>query len=304
MKKLLIILTIISLLPVGLFAQFSPDFSQYMFNGLALNPAYTGSREALSLSLLYRKQWVGFDGSPETKTFSAHAPLKNDRVALGLMVFNENFAATSYTSAFANYAYRIRIGAGKLSFGLKAGIQSVKESYNKVRTIDPNDPAFETMSGSGIIPNFGIGAYYYTNNYYAGISIPSLLSITRSGDSYSVYNDFANYSYDFTAGILIAAMPDFKLKPSVLVKYQSGTVLYDFNTNFIFLDDRLWVGASYRINQAVIGMLEFQINNQLRLGYSYDYTLGEISRYNNGSHEIMLRYEFSYTVKSFNPRYF
>ncbi len=304
MKKLLIILAFICLLPVGLLAQFSPDFSQYMFNGLALNPAYTGSREALSLSLLYRKQWVGFEGSPETKTFSAHAPLKNDRVALGLMVFNENFAATSYTSAFANYAYRIRLGAGKLSFGLKAGIQSVKESYNKVRTIDPNDPAFETMSGSGIVPNFGIGAYYYTNNYYAGISIPSLLSITRSGDSYSVYNDFANYSYDFTAGILLAATPNFKLKPSVLVKYQSGTVLYDFNTNFIFLDDRLWVGASYRVNQAVIGMLEFQINNQLRLGYSYDYTLGEISRYNNGSHEIMLRYEFSYTVKSFNPRYF
>jgi type IX secretion system PorP/SprF family membrane protein len=304
LKKILIILAFICLLPVGLLAQFSPDFSQYMFNGLALNPAYTGSREALSLSLLYRKQWVGFEGSPETKTFSAHAPLKNDRVALGLMVFNENFAATSYTSAFANYAYRIRLGAGKLSFGLKAGIQSVKESYNKVRTIDPNDPAFETMSGSGIVPNFGIGAYYYTNNYYAGISIPSLLSITRSGDSYSVYNDFANYSYDFTAGILLAATPNFKLKPSVLVKYQSGTVLYDFNTNFIFLDDRLWVGASYRVNQAVIGMLEFQINNQLRLGYSYDYTLGEISRYNNGSHEIMLRYEFSYTVKSFNPRYF
>jgi len=304
LKKLLIILTFIYFLPGGLFAQFSPDFSQYMFNGLALNPAYTGSREALSLSLLYRKQWVGFDGSPETKTFSAHAPLKNDRVALGLMVFNENFAATSYTSAFANYAYRIRLGAGKLSLGLKAGIQSVNESYNKVRTIDPNDPAFENLSGSGIVPNFGIGAYYYTNRYYVGVSVPSLLSITRRGDSYGVYNDFANYSYDFTAGMLIDAMQNFKFKPSVLVKYQSGTAQYDFNTNFIFLDDRLWVGASYRLEQAVVGMLEFQINNQLRLGYSYDYTLGEINKYNNGSHEIMLRYEFSYTVKSFNPRYF
>lgn len=304
MKKTAYILFLFFMSAIASFGQYTPDYSQYMFNGLAINPAYTGSREALSTSLLYRKQWVNFEGAPQNITFSAHGPLKNEKIALGLFVTNESYPTSSNTGFYANYAYRININNAKLSFGLKAGIKSVTENFSDVSTLIGVDPAFEEAAGTSFLPNFGGGIYYYTDNYYVGISVPDFLETIKVGDSYTVQHNFSNYNYHLTGGYLLSISDNFKLKPSTLLKYQYGEIQADLNNNFILFNDRLWLGASYRLSKAVVGIIEVQVNNQLKVGYSYDYSLGDLSAYNDGSHEIFLRYEFKYKVETFNPRYF
>jgi type IX secretion system PorP/SprF family membrane protein len=316
-KYLLIILLFI--IPSFLTGQSVPDsarislaypvYSQYLHNGLMINPAYAGSREALSSVLSYRMQWMGTPGAPVLQSVSLHSPMKNDRVALGLKANFMQYGVTKSTNIYAVYAYHIRVGNGKLSFGLKAGVDMSNTDYTGLLLTNMGDPVFTTDEKPYILPNAGAGVYYYSKRLFAGLSVPSFLSYKRTDQGTpQAYHSFSEYDFIFSAGGLITFSPAFKIKPSILVDYslQETKKLnqLDVNANFI-IADMVWIGGSYRTSEEVIvAILQVQPTPQMMIGVSYDYPTGRMNNYSKGSTEFMLRYEFGYRVSAANPRYF
>ncbi len=308
------------LLALSVFSGFGQQkdvfFSQYWVNGLALNPAYTGSREVFTLSTLYQKKWTGIDGSPVNYTFSAHTPMKNEKVALGLFVMNQSYGVHRNTQVHFNYAYRFNLGNGKFSLGLRGGASFINEDMARLMSglDDPTDPVFAAIDQNYVQPDFGFGAYFYNPKYFVGFSIPNMLNyqLDTASFKYSPSASPDTYSYTLTAGILIGKQNAFlKWKPSFLVVYNQAysSLRYDINSNFILFNDFLWVGVSYRSggyypSPVLIGNIELHLTKQFMLGYSYDYNMGTINNALNGTHEIMLRYEFGFTVNASDPRYF
>jgi type IX secretion system PorP/SprF family membrane protein len=254
-------------------------------------------------------QWMGTNGSPTIQSVSFHSPMKNDKVALGIMAQFMKYGATKSTSIYGSYAYHIRLKNGKLSFGLKAGVDLSNTDYAGLLLNDPNDPVFKTNDRALVLPNVGTGAYYYSDRFFVGLSIPSFLNYRRTSSGSAVpYHSFSQYDFLFSAGALISIAPILKFKPSVLIDYslQSTRKLtqFDINGNFI-IADLIWAGGSYRVSEQVaVGILQVQINNQLMAGFSYDYPFGRMNSYSKGSTEFILRYEFRYKVSAANPRYF
>ena len=303
--KLVLVLLIIS---SGLAqAQTYPGFSQYLTNGMVINPAYAGSRGTMSTLFSIRKQWTQVAGSPLFQTVSAHAPMKNNRVALGVLYNRQSFGVTVLQNLYGTYAYHIPVGNGRLSFGIQGGADLSNSNYVGIYTSTPNDPAFTESVSSSVLPNFGAGVYFYSNSVFLGASVPAFLSYRESGSSpeLKVYHSFQNYDMLFLAGGLITFTESFRFKPSLLVKYSlSRPMEIDFNVNFI-IADLIWLGASYRLaEESVIGIFEIQLNQQLKMGYSYDYQMGSLSSFSKGTHEMLLRYEFGYKVSAASPRYF
>jgi type IX secretion system PorP/SprF family membrane protein len=298
---------LISCLSIQSHGQHFPVFSQYMLNGLAINPAYAGSRDVLSASLMYRNQWIGFDGAPVTASLSAHMPMRNKTVALGLYFMNEKIGFINNVSCFGQYAYRVRVGKGRLAFGLKAGFEMLKEDQSKI-VIQQSDAVFNNENKGYFLPNFGFGTYYYNSKFFLGAAVPAFMSYREAskGNGFEPYNDVKNYNFLISTGILIRVNDYFKIKPSTLLRYLANSpIQYDLNCNAIlFKEEVLWLGASYRAGDAIVGLVEYQFNPQIRIGYAYDYSLGPLSKYNSGSHEIMFRYEFKYKINATNPRYF
>lgn len=286
-------------------------YSQYMFNTLIINPAYAGSRDVLSATALHRRQWVNVDGAPITTTFSADAPLKNEKVGLGLTLINDRIGVSNNTGVFANYAYRIRLtNAGTLAFGLSAGISQFKANLSEVKASSENsisDPAF-SENQVRLLPNFGAGLYYSTDKYYVGLSVPHLLNNKLANEyAKATGNELARQfrHFFFAFGGVVPLSTNLKLKPSTLVRYVYGAPLQlDLNCN-LWLYDVLALGASYRTDKTVVGLVEIQATPQFRVGYAYDINFQKISPANSGSHEIMMRYEFAFKKKKFlTPRYF
>jgi type IX secretion system PorP/SprF family membrane protein len=278
-------------------------FNQYMFNTLMYNPAYAGAKESLSASLMYRKQWIGMKGTPEMFALTAHTPLRNNKIAVGFHVDNLSAGAGAERSnnAFLYYSYRFPVRTGKLSLGLRAGGSIISRNLVDVERKIVNDPAYvdETFA----IPNFGAGVYYYNDKYYAGISVPFFLCANDTLRKIS--HNFRRYNFTGTAGFLLTFTENFKIKPSTYVQYTiENPVLYYLSLSFITLRDAIWMTGSYKSTGAIIGIIEFQINKQLRLGYSYDFSVGNLKGYMSGSHEILLRYDLSYAVRATNPGYF
>jgi type IX secretion system PorP/SprF family membrane protein len=286
-----------------------PVYSQYLQNGMAINPAYTGTREVLSGFMSYRIQWMGTNGSPLLQSVSLHSPMKNDKVGLGLTAQFLSYGTTKSTSLYGSYAYHIRMREGRLSFGMKAGADLSNTDYTGLLLNDPDDPVFKTNDQSLVLPNAGAGVYYYTDRYYAGLAIPSFLSYRRSSSgSATPYHSFSQYQFILTAGALIDISPVLKFKPSFLIDYSLNNTKklaqFDINGNFI-IGDLIWAGASYRISEKVaVGIIQVQINHQLMAGFSYDYPMGSMKSFSKGSTEFVLRYEFRYKVSAANPRYF
>ncbi len=307
MKHTYIILVLLLIATGFSRAQTYPGFSQYLTNGMVINPAYAGSRGTLSTLFSMRKQWTQIAGAPMFQTASLHAPMKNNRVALGALYNRQTFGVTVLQNIYGAYAYHIPMGGGQLSFGIQAGADLSNSNYAGVYTATPNDPAFTESISSSVLPNIGAGVYYYSNSVFLGASVPTFLSYRETGTSsgLKVYHSVQNYDMLFIAGGLISFTEWFRFKPSVLVKYSlSKPVEADFNWNFI-IADFLWLGASYRLaEQSVIGIIEMQLTQQLKLGYSYDYQMGSLSSFSNGSHEMLLRFEFGYRVSAASPRYF
>lgn len=286
-----------------------PVYSQYLQNGLLINPAYAGSRGALSTFLSYRMQWMGIPGAPVFQTISLNAPLKNDKVGLGFMAQFMKFGATKSQSVYASYAYQIKFATGKLAFGLKGGFDRSNTDYNDIETI-VKDPVFLEDNKPYFLPNVGAGVYYFSEKLFAGVSIPSFLSYRKnvSTGNAEPYHSFSKYDLVFSGGGLLKISQLIKFKPSVLIDYSldqtKKLAQLDFNGNVI-INDLVWIGGSYRASEKVlVGILQLQLNPQFMFGLSYDYPLGNMNIYSKGSSEFILRYEFGYKVSAANPRYF
>lgn len=301
-----VLLALVLALPVD--GQQVPVTSQYLTNGLVINPAYAGTREVLSANLSYRKQWARINGAPQFQTLSLHSPVnKKERVSLGLMTDYLTYGVTKDVGIYGFYAYSIRYGHGKLSMGLKAGFDLSNTNYNRLRFPDGN-PADPLLSGDMkySLPNMGVGFYYYTEKYFVGLSVPSLLTYKRDeADQFSVTPDYSLFRTYLTAGTLVRVADMFKVKPSVLIRYSMHEPLeLDLNANLIFAD-MLWLGGSYRIaEKAAVALVDLQVTPQLKVGYSFDYQLGHLNNYTTGTHEVSLRYEFTIAVSATSPRYF
>ena len=289
----------------GLQAQHPPMLSQYMFNGMIINPAYTGSRDALSATALYRHQWAGFQGAPRTQSFFLHSPLKNPTNNFGLAIINDRLGVSNHTQVYGTYAYRLDFEEkGRLSFGLQGGFSILKDRWSEVSTDQQGDNVFLADSPTFAVPRFGAGIYYDHRKWYLGAALPYLLDVKNSDYRLYTENSLQYRPLLVSGGVLIRLNPEVFLRPTFLVKYlpESPTEV-DINLNLI-LKESIWIGASYRTGDAVVALLEYQINTQLRIGYAYDYSITDLRNYNSGSHEIMLRYEFGYRIKAMSPRYF
>lgn len=286
-------------------AQQATLYSQYMFNGLAINPAYAGSSEALNLTATGRKQWSGVDGAPSTLTFSAHAPIRKEKMALGALITNDRISVFSQTTLNLIYAYRLHFSSGStLAFGLQAGASNYLARYSNLTYKSPNDPTLQQEDYNSITPGFGAGIYYNSEKLYAGISVPYLASNFLATKYVANRLELKNH-YFFTAGYVATINENLKFKPSALIKYIEGApVQIDYNANFLY-KEFLWLGVSYRSKSSLIFLGQFYANDQLSFGYSYDYSLSKLSGFTTGAHEIMVSYLFSYTkTKVVTPRYF
>jgi type IX secretion system PorP/SprF family membrane protein len=288
-------------------AQFDPNFTQYMFNEAIINPGYAGSRECLSSTLLYRQQWVGLDGAPTTITGSVHSPLMNGQLGAGINFTNEKIGVSQRTAVSANGAYRLGLKSGTLSFGLQLGLVSISENLSQLNL--QNDQQFMMNSGKRAAPNLGFGMYYSTNKWYGGISIPRMVynRVDVSSGSTEVQNSFNvdYFHYYLTGGGVISVNNLIKVRPNAMLKVVKGApAQLDLNANVLF-NDMIWAGLGYRTGDAVNLLIGAFINKQLRIGYSYDYTLSMLQDYNTGSHEIMIGYDLNFSKdKLVSPRYF
>lgn len=289
------------------YAQQNPLFSHYMFNGLYINPAYAGSKDFVSTTLIARKQWSGFEGSPSTQIASLHAPLNNKKIGLGAVISHDKIGITNQTDFYASYAYHLPLNTGKLSMGLSGGFSHYKSNFSELTVWDNDDPIYQTNSLSNFLPNFGAGVYYYTTKFYAGLSVPQILSYDPEQSFHIEVENVHKQSrhYYFTSGVILATKGELKFRPSFMLKYTENAPLqYDINLN-VLISDIIWIGGSYRSSDAVVLLLEYQVNKKLRVGYSYDMTLSEIRSYSSGSHEIIIGYDFGFNVlKMKTPRYF
>ncbi len=301
----ILFLMVLALLPVR------GQYSQYMVNGLVINPAYAGSRDIFSLSGSYVKTWSSFPGAPTHQLLSVHSPLKNDRIALGGILGNQKVGAYQSLYGSFDYAYRIMLSKNSvLSFGLRVTAEQKKENYDQLY-FDPADPVF--VNNSVFQPNFGFGLYYYTPRFYLGLSMPQMvtygLSDTTSTGTSSSFSP-ADYRYMLTSGAMIGK-GGVKWKPSVLLQYfgQEKDFRIDLNSMFLFFEDRIWLGASYRMGgenlaDQIVGIIELQVMPQLMIGYSYDHSLGAYGTMLGGTHEIYIRFEPVHIIRAVNPRYF
>lgn len=283
----------------GLFAQQSSIYSQYMFNGLAINPAYAGQDNLLSITALARLQSVGLEGAPDTQTLSVHTPVVKDKMGLGLQFFHEKIGVTDQTGVFASYSYRIQISDFKLSFGLQAGVNFYNTQYSQLVVQNPGDPVFQNDERS-VTPNFGSGVLLTNKMLFVGVSMPQMLSTGDKDKTIIQETPFMVYG-----GYTFELNPVLKLTPSTLFKLVNGRpVEWNINANLI-IKDLVWVGVSFRPVNAVVGMLQLQLTDQLSFGYGYDITLGELRTIESGSHEFMLNYRFRFSQKDvISPRYF
>jgi type IX secretion system PorP/SprF family membrane protein len=282
--------------------QQDPQYTQYMYNMNVINPAYAGSRENLSFGMLYRTQWVGIDGAPKTGTFFGHLPV-GEKVGLGLSVISDEIGPVKETNAYADFSYTLQLGGEhRLAFGIKAGATFHDRGLGDIDLIDENDPFFQNVTG--VTPNVGAGAFYYTDNYYLAFSVPNILSSVKLDANGTEYGTEVSH-YFLTGGYVFQLSPNTKLKPSFLVKSAfDAPTSFDVNLNALFFE-KLEVGASYRLDDSFSGLINFAITPSLRIGYAYDAVQSDIKRYAPSSHEFMLLFDLNFPKNvSRSPRYF
>lgn len=287
--------------------QHTPLTSQYLFNGLVINPAYAGSRDVLSGTLTHRQQWVGFEGAPVTQTLAVHAPVRRSPVGLGLMVYNDRIGVSNETGILSNYAYRIRMAnKAKLALGFGAGLSFYRAKWTQVAIVDGSDASFAGDTRGALRPNFSAGVLYQTKNWYAGASVPFLLAHRYNvvNREYRLENEKLDFQPMLTGGCLLVLNDDMKLKPTTLLRYRLDSgVQGDLSANLIYRD-KVWLGASVRTGDSVIGMLEVLPTPQWRLGYAYDMGYSALRPYHRGTHEVLVQYEFGYRIRVRDPRFF
>ncbi|MEQ9285953.1 MAG: type IX secretion system membrane protein PorP/SprF [Cyclobacteriaceae bacterium] len=304
MKKVKIILfsmMLVALMTETVMGQQQVMFTQYMFNGLAINPAYAGHAGALSATALTRHQWVGVDGAPNTQTLSVHTPITKNKIAVGALIYRDQIGLTTETGLIGSYAYRINFGKGNLSMGMQFGFSDYRNNQanaNQGSVLTPDDYA----NAQATKPNIGAGFFYSTERFYLGVSSPFLLNnkIETADDPVEQIRHLYAMS-----GFVVDLNRHLKLKPSVLLKAVQGAPLeMDFSA-MLLIEDRVWVGLAYRSFDSIDFLLELQLSSKFRLGYAYDYSVTALNTVNSGSHELMLNYILSFSrSRVITPRYF
>lgn len=291
-------------LQVPVRAQQDPLYSQYMFNTLAFNPAYAGSADVFTIMALSRHQWVGFDGAPATQTLALHTPLRNQNLALGFSAINDKAGPARQTGAYVDFGYRIRTGTDtRLSFGLKGGMNRYQADIASLSTVEP-DAANVNIAGQWL-PNFGFGLFWHSQRYYIGLSAPKLLENDIEATGTVLVTASEARHYFLMGGYVFDIQRDLKFKPSFMLRSVEGAPLsLDVNANFL-LRERIWFGALYRYRNAFGVMGQYQVNDQLRIGYAFDLTTTRVGAYNAGTHEIMIGYDLRFVKgRTISPRYF
>lgn len=290
---------------LGTSAQQDPLFSQYMFNTLAFNPGYAGSADVMTVMALSRHQWVGFEGAPSTQTIAGHSPLRNQKIAIGVSILNDQAGPVKQTGAYLDLAYRIRTGANsRLAFGLKGGGNLFQADLAELSTVEV-DPSNQNLGGQ-FLPNFGFGIYWHTPRAYVGLSAPKLLTNQLNSATASVITTAEEARHYFlVAGVVRDLGTELKFKPSIMLRAVEGAPLsLDVNANFL-LRERVWFGAMYRFGDSFGVMAQYMLSRQLRVGYAFDLTTSRLGAYNSGTHEIMLSYDFRFVKgRTITPRYF
>jgi type IX secretion system PorP/SprF family membrane protein len=287
-------------------AQHSPLTSQYLFNGLLINPAYAGSRDALAANLTNRFQWVGMQGAPVTQIASVHAPVNKRKVGLGAVLYNDRLGVSNETGFFTNYAYRLRFPSGKLALGIGAGFTVLQGAWHTVQLQEGDDLSFLAPTRSAFRPNFSTGVYYYTKRWFLGASAPFVLAhrYNASREGFLISQARTDLQPMITGGTLFDLSKDLKLKPSALLRYRAESGLQaDLSANLI-MQDNVMLGVSYRTGDALVAMLEVMPSSQWRIGYAYDVGVSNLRRHHHGSHELMVQYEFGFRIRVRDPRYF
>lgn len=301
MRKLYALFFIVGLLSTfDVDAQQDPQYTQYMYNMNVVNPAYAGSKESLSIGLLYRNQWDGVDGAPETYTFAAHMPVGGN-VGLGLSAISDKAGPVTETNTYADVSYNIELGGeSNLAFGVKAGATFYDVGLTSLDLQDQDDIAF-SKDVNDTYANFGAGFLYYTDKFYVGFSVPNILNTTHIDIDGREFGAEEQHFFG-TAGYVFQVNENFKLKPSTLVKSSFGDPLsFDVNLNAMFYD-RFEIGASYRFEDAISGLASVRATDWLQIGVAYDNSVSDIKE---PSYEAFVLFDIRWSKKTFvSPRYF
>lgn len=305
MKAILLSIFFVINLSGVLWAQQEPHYTHFMFNKLAFNPAYAGSKDVGSVSVLYRSQWAGMIEAPQTQTIYGHTPLFHERVGMGFGIIHDTHGVTADWRANLSYAYRIKVANGSLAMGLQGSIHAQQVRWTDLVANEPDDIAVPLENKSKYLPNFGGGLYYQSKSVYAGVSIPNMLqnslvyyeNPSDNADAKEVRHLYA------MAGTIFG--DKIRIKPGILFKYAKNTP-FDFDANVsVLFEEKFWIGATYRLEDAIAALVGFRIGHQISLGVSYDYTLSALNDFNNGSFEVFAEYLFQYKNSKFtNPRFF
>lgn len=286
-------------------AQQETQNSFYMFNSSLLNPAYAGSRDALSLIADARLQWVNWDGAPRTNCFTLHTPLVIESVGLGLNVLNDKIGASTRNSAFADFSYRIRLNKNndRLAFGLRAGCDIINNNFGALKVNDNTDPIIAQNSFTKVLPNTGAGIYVYGKRYFAGVTAPKVIA-NKTSDLANFASKEALHIY-FIGGYVFKLNSLWDLKPGVAVRYTKNAPLSIDGNLSLFFNQKIWFGVMYRHGAAAGANVMYQLNNTFRIGYAYDYSTTNMTKYTSGTHEVLLGFDFYKKTEAVrSPRYF
>jgi len=286
------------------FAQQDAQYTQYMYNTINVNPAYAGSRGALSFFALHRTQWVGLDGAPITNSISVNTPFNNTNLGAGFSIVNDEIGPSTSNSISADISYTVPVSESfRLSFGVKATANLFNIDITKLNPSDQTDPQFQNFD-KDFSPNIGAGIYLHSDKAYVGFSIPNIMETNAYNDNdVAIYKEKINYY--LIGGYVFDFSSSLKFKPAFMTKMVEGSPLQvDVSANFMFID-KLTVGVAYRWSAAMTAMVGFQISDAFYMGYSYDFETTALENYNSGSHELFLRYEiFQKNSKMTTPRFF
>lgn len=306
MKKIIVSLVLGMVFTGGVFAQQSPHYTQYMYNQSVLNPAYAGSKESLSLGVLYRNQWTGLDGAPETFTLFGHSRV-GKKVGVGLSAISDKIGPVKENNVYADVSYTLDLGGkNRLALGVKGGVTMLQNNLRSEifdHVPDPNDPAFAFDESTSFF-NVGAGAFYYTDDYYLGVSVPNFLKNTYIEKDNRKFGSDVMHLF-VTGGYVFKLNEDWKLKPSTMVKMATNSpISADVSVNAMW-NDKLEFGVNYRLDDSFGAMVNYAVMSNLRIGYAYDYITSDLKVAASGSHEVILLFDiFSKKRVSSSPRYF
>ena len=299
-------MALLALVSLTASAQQDPQYTNYMYNTINVNPAYAGSRGALSIFGLHRTQWVGVDGAPTTNTFSVNTPIGESKVGLGVSFVNDALGVMDENTISIDFSYTIDLNnnGSKLSFGLKGSGNFLNVAYSDLIKYNPNDPQIMNDISGQFTPNIGAGIYWHNEKTYLGASVPHFLQTTRYDDNIQSTMRQSAHFY-FMGGHVFEINPTLKFKPAFLLKAVKGAPLQaDVTANFL-IHDKFTIGGAYRWDAAWSALVGFQITDGLFMGYSYDAETTKLANYNSGSHEIFLRFELFNKYRRVNsPRFF